>query len=196
MINSTIQHTFFPFGPYLAQFDMDPEFCKKLLREGRKLKVPYNTRLAGKIEHEKLFDLEKLWIKEGFSPYVNSYLQGYGHFSNIKFNNKWEITSMWINIQKANEFNPIHLHTNCNISFVLWLKIPSKILKEKTVSLSSPPGWTTFIHGEEQLLCVTDRTFGPVENRMMMFNSKLRHEVTPFNTKVERISIAGNIKFL
>ena len=32
--------------------------------------------------------------------------------------------SMWIVSQQPNEYNPIHIHTECQLSCVMYLKIP------------------------------------------------------------------------
>ena len=40
--------------------------------------------------------------------------------------------SMWIVEQQQGEYNPIHIHTNCDISAVMYLKVPEFISSRKT----------------------------------------------------------------
>ena len=38
---------------------------------------------------------------------------------------------MWIVEQHSGEYNPIHTHTNCDISAVMYLKVPEFLASEK-----------------------------------------------------------------
>ena len=200
-----IDHKFFYWGPYTASFKIDKKFCTRLLKEGKSLSVSQDKRglLAGQIEHEREFIL-KPWIKEGIAPFVESYLEGYRRFSNTDVANRiagfvkknWRFETIWINFQKANEFNPLHVHTGCSISFVIYLKVPPIIKKEasKNITKAGNPGTISFVYGEDQDFCTNTHNILPEENTLLIFPSLLRHEVMPFKSDVERISVAGNVE--
>jgi len=190
----------YPFGPYLASFEVDPEFCKKLLKEGRKLKTPWNKHLVGRINYERLYDHNDESLVRGFAPYINGWMEGWKKFSEAPAYDKnlqgWKFTQLWINIQKAGEYNPIHTHTNCDLSMVLFLKVPKGMNQEKNIRNGAPNGSLSFIHGQESDLFITDRVFAPEEGKLFIFPGRLRHHATAFESKGERISVAGNVAWV
>ena len=194
------QHKYHQFGPYLAEMPVDPDYCSRLLKLGKKLKQSHRKNLAGQIEHEYLYPIEtEPWIFQGFQIYINTWLEGYRRFKgHANFNPSYQLTQMWINRMKAQEYNPIHVHTNCSLSFVLWLEVPQRILSEakKNKTNGADPGQTVFLFGEEAAgLTVTERRFSPQVNTLMIFPASLRHQVMHFNSKVTRTSVAGNIRW-
>jgi hypothetical protein len=193
------QHKHHIFGPYLAEMPVDPRYCDRLLKLGKKLKTSYRDSLVGQIEHEYVYPVDKeTWIFNGFQIYINTWIDGYRRFSNKpKFNPKYQIMRMWINQMKAKEYNPVHIHTRCDLSFVLFLEVPQKMLNEaKTKITTAPnPGELCFFYGEEGRGVVTERHVTPSVNTLMIFPSDLRHHVVHFNSKVIRTSVSGNIKF-
>jgi hypothetical protein len=102
---------------------------------------------------------------------------------------------MWINKMKAKEYNPVHTHTYCDLSFVLWLETPQEILDEaeKNETSAPNPGQTSFIYGEDRPLHVTEKHITPVEHTLLMFPASLRHYVMHFNSDVNRTSVSGNV---
>ena len=194
------EHKYHHFGPYLAEMPVDPGYCARLLKLGKKLKKSHRSNLAGQIHHEYVYDLQKdPWIFHEFQIYINTWLEGWRRFANKpKFNPKYQLTQMWINRMKAKEYNPIHVHTHCALSFVLWLEVPQRILDEakKNETNAANPGELCFLHGEEAWSFVTEKHFAPRVNTLMIFPATLRHHVMHFNSKVIRTSVAGNIKFV
>ena len=193
-----IPHEYFYFGPYLAKFNVGLEFSNRLLKQGKKLKISHSTNLAGKIKTELLYDFKKdSWIIEGYYPFIDAWIKGYEKVCGGKLSIKGiSLSSIWINFQKKNEFNPVHIHSNCQISFVHWIKMPQAVLNEgkKDITTSSRPGGITFHYGEEQNFIINSRNFFPKENTIMIFPATLKHEVCPFKSNVSRISVAGNIR--
>ena len=190
-------HQYIPFGPYLAQMEVDPEFCKRLLEVGKTLTKKHSKYLAGNIEHEYLYDLEKHpWIEEEFKICINTWISGFRHFSgDHNFAPQFKLDPLWINFQKAGEYNPVHLHAGCHLSFVLYLEVPEEMLKEKQESTGIPPGYTGFMYGEHADLNVAARLVKPNAGTLVMFPSNLKHHVSHFNSKVTRTSVSGNITF-
>jgi len=196
------QHKYHLFGPYLAEMPVDPDFCARLLKLGKKLKKYHRKNLVGQIEHEYLYDLQKdSWIFQEFQIYINTWIEGYKRFKGqANFNPKYQLTQMWINRMKAKEYNPVHVHTNCELSFVLWLEVPQRMLDEakKTKTNAANPGAISFLYGEESRgsLMVIEKQFVPQINTLMIFPANLRHQVMHFNSKVVRTSVAGNIRWV
>jgi hypothetical protein len=194
------EHKYHHFGPYLAEMPVNPDYCAKLLKLGKKLKKSHRSNLAGQIHHEYIYPIEKEpWIFNEFQIYINTWIEGWKRFANRpKFNPKYTLAQMWINRMKAKEYNPIHVHTNCDLSFVLWLEVPQRMLDEakKNETNAANPGDTCFQHGEDNWSVVTEKRFPPVVNSLVIFPATLRHSVMHFNSKVIRTSVAGNIKFV
>jgi len=194
------EHKYHHFGPYLAEMPVNPDYCAKLLKLGKKLKKSHRKNLAGQIHHEYLYPIEtEPWIFNEFQIYVNTWIEGFKKFANKpNFNPKYQLIQMWINRMKAKEYNPIHVHTNCNLSFIIWLEVPQRMLKEakKNETNASNPGTTCFLYGEDKWSVVTEKHFTPRVNTLMLFPADLRHSVMHFNSNVTRTSVAGNIKFV
>ena len=191
------RHKFFHFGPYLAEMPVDPDYCARLLKKGKTLKKPHGQYLAGQIKSEYSYELQKNpWIFEGFQIYVNTWIEGWKKFaSRPTFNPTYQLQELWINQMKAKEYNPIHIHTNCDLSFVLFLEVPPSILKEKNITNTAPYGSISFFYGENRWSVLSDLYIVPKVNTLVMFPADLRHQVMHFNSKGIRTSVAGNIKF-
>jgi hypothetical protein len=117
--------------------------------------------------------------------------------NDLAFNGK----DMWVNYQSKNEYVPLHHHEGV-LSWVLWVKIPYDVKEEKKEDLNDKGDSVTASFN----FCYFDiagnqRTF-PIavdkshEGVLMMFPSKLLHQVNPFyKSEGERISISGNIRY-
>jgi uncharacterized protein (TIGR02466 family) len=194
------QHKFHHFGCYLAEMEVDPIYCEKLLNLGKTLTKSHAKNLAGQLQHQYIYPLETTpWLFDELKIYVNTWINGWQQFANKPyFNPEYELNEIWINIMKAKEYNPVHIHTYCDLSFVLWLEVPQEMLDEanKLETNSANRGETGFVYGEDKPLYIVEKHFPPKKNTMMMFPADLRHYVMHFNSDVTRISVSGNIKFL
>ena len=190
-------HKHVPFGPYVAKMNPDSDFCKRLLELGKTLTTRHNKYLAGAIEHEYSYDLKKHpWIEEGFKVCVNTWITGFRSFcGDMKFDPKYKLEPLWINFQKAGEYNPVHTHPHCDLSMILFLEIPKEMLDETRPARGAPPGSTGLLYGEDAPGFITHRLIKPEKNVLYMFPSNLRHYVAHFNSKVTRTSVSGNITF-
>ena len=99
---------------------------------------------------------------------------------------------------RAKEYNPMHVHTHCDLSFILWVEVPQRMLNEakKNITNAANPGETCFLYGEDKWSVVTENHFTPQVNTLMMFPADLKHSVMHFNSKVIRTSVAWNISFI
>ena len=80
-------------------------------------------------------DMVEIGVSDFMESCVNSYVRhcimnqiDIEHPKNKDFENRieivTEINSVWIVSQRGNEYNPIHNHTGCEVSGVLYLKTP------------------------------------------------------------------------
>jgi|TARA_Y100000310_G_C20486162_1_gene716964 hypothetical protein len=162
-----------------------------------------NNFLAGNMEKE--FNLNESFEKILF-PYSSSLANEYNNLNNKTLGDtkkqvsSWVSTGSWINFQKKHEFNPIHDHTG-TYSFVLWIQIPYNLEEELKLdncknSNTERNSLFSFTHLNQYGEIVTtplkiDKTW---EGTMILFSSRLKHEVYPFFTSDDyRISISGNL---
>ena len=109
-----------------------------------------------------------------------------------------QLDSMWANYQKDNEYNPIHFHTGCHISTVMYLKIPEYLPSRK--SYKNEDGAITFISNSTRnpIWGAPVMTLLPKVGDFFIFPSTQAHCVYPFRTadgKGERRSVAFNASF-
>ena len=161
-----------------------------------------NRTLAGQITKE--YQITKSL------PLLNPYLEEMGRAYQKEWNyypkenpnnNKLKVESVWVNMQKKLEVNPLHNHDG-TLSFVAWLHVPFKLEEERnmencknsrTVELAST---FQFVYNTALGTIANCPMFveSGWEGRIVMFPSKLLHIVYPFQTSDDyRISIAGNL---
>jgi hypothetical protein len=200
----------FHFGPPLYKTKISEELKNSLLSSSKNQKIPNNKNLAGRIDNEKLFDLES---HKKFEEEIIFLIKDYLKFVideqsnvNIKIKNiGFILESLWVNFQKYNEYNPPHAHGG-DISFVIYLDIPDEIKNETFIGHSTPNGSISFIYGNTTLSHKKENilidllqpktliTHLPENGEMFIFPSYLMHYVESFTSvDVERISVSGNV---
>ena len=161
-----------------------------------------NRTLAGQITRE--YQITKSL------PLLNPYLEEMGRAYQKEWNyypkenpnnNDLKVESVWVNMQKKLEVNPLHNHDG-TLSFVAWLHVPFKLEDERNVE-NCKNSRTVELASTFQFVYTT--ALGTIANcpmfvesgweaRIIMFPSKLLHMVYPFQTSDDyRISIAGNL---
>jgi hypothetical protein len=113
---------------------------------------------------------------------------------------KLTLGGLWINLQVAGEFNPIHKHPGV-YSFVIWVDLPfthenEKIYGSEFSSSSLKSGCFEFVYTNVygQLMGHRIPADNSYEGKIILFPAKLNHTVYPFFTSDEyRISISGNL---
>ena len=110
---------------------------------------------------------------------------------------KLEYSALWFNINKKGNYNYSHQHPRCDLSGVLWIKTPpncgitafeslhSYIADNHLESLNEEYKYDTKNYSEYN--------FNPMEGRMIIFPSYLRHQVEPNESDDERISVSFNL---
>ena len=106
------------------------------------------------------------------------------------------MSQWWVNYQRETEFNPIHNH-NGVYSFVIWMKIPTNYAVQRDYMFNDSAVSNfefQYINILGDMESFTYYMSGHMEGTMVLFPSKLKHQVYPFyNCKEQRVSIAGNI---
>ena len=193
-------------GPHIVITEASKELLDLLTEKGKQIRTPehdYTSKLAGRIEDEFLYENPD----ERLPPLFNSHIQNYiGSLPNGRTRDEldtldtivWDLDKMWINYQKAGEYNPPHNHTG-DLAFIIYLDIPKEISKEKAQD-SSSPGNLIFEYGERHFQNFISfnnscANITPMKGQVIIFPAWLSHHVYSFNSKnVERVSVSGNIR--
>ena len=161
-----------------------------------------NESLAGQITKE--YELTK--SRQLLDPYLEEMGRAYQKEWNYypkenPNNNKLTVESVWVNMQKKLEVNPLHNHDG-TLSFVAWLYVPFKLEDERNMP-NCKNSRTVELASTFQFVYTT--ALGTIANcpmfvesgweaKIIMFPAKLLHMVYPFQTSDDyRISIAGNL---
>ena len=110
------------------------------------------------------------------------------------------LDNCWINVQKKNEFQPIHSH-DADFSFVIWTRIPYSLAEEhksKSAEKSNSPRQGMFSFFYTNVFGEIREAAFPVDNsyegQIFLFPGCLNHMVYGFQSSEQsRISISGNI---
>ena len=197
MTKEKIDIQIFNWGPCVVKCKIKPEYGKLLLDEAKNNKIDFRSKLAGQIDHETSYSDESRNKAVPFlSQYFGVYDQAYQAYTQRKYDKRPEyvLSALWINYQKANEFNPPHDHDG-KLSFVIYLKIPEELKQEnkKYVGKSCGPGGIQFLYGNGPRDCISYMSSFPEELDMFIFPAWLKHWVSPFKSDCERISVSGNV---
>jgi len=186
-------YKFIHSGPLLFQSALFKKDIKDLLSLCKKhKKISMRDNLAGVIDDEyKITDQES--VNAILSKYYDNFCQVYNHWYGVAPTSV-SIVESWTNFMKAGEYNPPHVHTDCNFSSVFYLDVPTKISEEHKNfrGRGTKPGQIVFNMASylEGNISVCSHT--PVTGDFFMFPSTLIHHVNPFKSKVTRISMAIN----
>ena len=193
-----------PWGPHTIESQIDQEFADILLEKGnesRAKNLDHRKTLAGQIENEYYYENFKEWFTPLFDPFISSYQVGATTEGLHLFKKPiigYEMISLWINYQQANEYNPPHNHGG-DISFVIYLQVPEEIVKEneetKHLHNNPGPGMICFDTGPDMPFSVTRVGKMPQVRDIFIFPAWLQHHVNAFKSDVERISVSGNLNF-
>ena len=109
-----------------------------------------------------------------------------------------ELANYWININRKNNFNLPHLHTESFLSAVYYVKLPKKsgkimfknpiVAHQYTIHKDTIDEYTHFNAGEWSVQ--------PEEGQLLIFPSWLEHYVQPNESDDYRVSIAFNTKLI
>ena len=161
-----------------------------------------NPSLAGQITKEYQITKSRQLLDPFLEEMGRAYQKEWNYFPKENPNkNDLKVESVWVNMQKKLEVNPLHNHDG-TLSFVAWLHVPFKLEDERnmencknsrTVELSSTFQfvYTTALGNIVNCPMFVESGW---EAKIIMFPAKLLHMVYPFQTSDDyRISIAGNL---
>jgi len=190
-------------NPGLTRGMLPPEIYEPVMQEIQEIQqddsryVRMNRTLAGQIEKE--YQLEK--SKPHIVPYIEEMGRQYSKHWDFYSGRDLKVDSLWVNLQKKTEYNPIHNHDGV-LSYVCWLKVPYTLedeLKQKHSENSRTKEFSAsfqFIYSTVLGKVVNEilNVENGWEGRVVMFPAELLHVVYPFYTSNGyRISIAGNL---
>jgi uncharacterized protein (TIGR02466 family) len=178
----------------LFNVKLQPKDLKECANLCSKNSSEVNDTLVGVIKHEHYVSTNKYY--NIINTYLLSFRHAYRHWYGKPLNKDIIVTSAWVNFMVAGEFNPPHIHDNCDFSSVLFIKIPETLKKEnkKFIGAGGGPGSLSFMYGESQPYATTSKHFFPQAGDFFIFPATLKHFVSPFMSKEERISIGANFK--
>ena len=161
-----------------------------------------NESLAGQITKEYQITQSRPLLDPFLEEMGRAYQKNWDYFPKENPNdNKLKVESVWVNMQKKLEVNPLHNHDG-TLSFVAWLYVPFKLEDERNME-NCKYSRTRELTSTFQFVYTT--ALGTIvncpmfvengwEGRIVMFPAKLLHIVYPFQTTDDyRISIAGNL---
>ena len=109
-----------------------------------------------------------------------------------------KLISMWVVSQKDNEYQPTHIHSECQLSGVMYLKIPEYL--PDRLKTDNNDGTITFTSNvaKDSTWGHSNLTLQPAVGDIYIFPSSMYHMVYPFRTadgKGERRSVSFNVIF-
>jgi len=185
---------FYYWGPLLYHTEIKNKDIKNIKSLCIKdVNKDFRKDLAGHIIEEFSIDNNKLL--NIIKPYLDKYAFNYKHWygSNLK---SIKINTSWVNFMKSGEYNPPHMHTNCDLSCVIYLDIPIKLKEENNKYVGTlkqgGPGSISFNYGEHNKNVINNITLFPKKGDFLIFPNNLTHSVFPFKSNIERISVSAN----
>ena len=199
------------FGPLFANVQLADDVTNALIKMTDKIiddkkSESHGQNLAGAIEKElRIYksDMNEFGVEQMIESCVRSYVIHCAKMHQM-FHETWtyesHLNSAWVVSQYENEYNPLHNHTGCDISGVIYLKTPDVKGRRNIESKKGRPdndSDITFVHSAigNRNFDVLEKgiiTMTPHPGQMVMFPSYLLHTVYPFIGKEERRCIAFN----
>ena len=202
------------FGPQTAQVQLPDDALNAMINMTDniikdKKSESHGQNLAGVIDKElKIYksDMDKAGVDQLLESCVKSYVvhcaRQHGMFKEHYVTDS-DVNSAWVVSQYANEYNPIHNHTGCEISGVIYLKVPDvkgrRNLQSKKGKMDSD-GDISFVYctASQRNHDIFEKglvQIPPVPGLLLMFPSYLGHTVYPFVGEGERRCIAFNANY-
>jgi len=201
------------FGPLAATVRLPDDILQALINMSDKLiedekTLQHGSALAGVINKElKVFkqDIHTAGCGGFLETAVRTYVDvcckehDYHNEDNVVTT---AINSCWTVSQYENEYNPLHNHTGCQISAVLYLKVPNLKGRRKMANKEGKQdndGDINFCYSSSwragDIIEVGHTQFVPEPGILLMFPSNLLHTVYPFIGEGERRSLAFNANY-
>ena len=205
-----------PWSNMICKFELPDYIFEKLLKlynYTMKDWKSFGTQLVGQIDEEPEVTpkiLEKFpewaqWCLSASEQFVKCQMSQtmVGGQENIedflKEQIMTKITTMWFVNQKPHEYNPVHVHTNCKVSSVVYLKTPKNQIKGRKDHYQSD-GKITFMNnsGTDRNFANPQCSFKPKAGDMYVFPAHQHHMVWPYRSTDPddlRVSLSFNADF-
>ena len=216
--------TYFPYGPPIGYAKLPDELvndlnkgCDDIVKNKELSKSSdHSQALVGQVEQELLIpaDIINKWGK-WLGTQVRAYVSGYFEQFDIPEQNiasgskeqasqavnriQTNVKSAWYIRSFAGDYNPIHMHSDCELTCVGFLKTPdwskeakkgNKLFSDSgNLQLISNAGVETARHFFEN----DTIRFVPKVGNWYLFPANIRHQVYPFSSKSERRSFSINM---
>ena len=191
---------------------------QKLYDEASKLNISFGKELVGQVDDEPQVTPELQSKFQNFTTFCLHSVRQYVTVAMgqaLKGDNKGDevekffkedapnlltrITTMWFVNQKPGEYNPAHIHTNCKVSAVMYLRKPSRQIKGRKDHYESD-GMITFMNntGTDLTFANAQCSFNPEPGDMYIFPALQHHMVWPYRSEDpndSRISLSFNADF-
>ena len=204
-----------PWADILFETTLPPSVLEKMIEISDEVladskRISWGGNLAGQIKEELLIEpklLEKEYLLDFFGNMVQEFVHQcnlqqapsdqHQHIETVKNHIHVTMNSMWIVEQQPGEYNPIHTHTNCDISSVMYLKAPNFLPSEKT---ERDDDGTIYFIGSSSFkgkLKTNSLKVKPMPGQFFIFPSHLQHTVYPYKTNdnFARRSVSFNAQF-
>ena len=205
-----------PWSTPVMKTKLPPEVLQTMIEISDKVIVDKNAEswgknLAGQIDTELLVEhdiLEQTGVMGFFLGAVRQFVitckcQMMPGFEQLIQKEEWliQMLTMWIVSQQPNEYNPMHIHTECTISSVMYLKVP-KILPTRKEHRPADDGSILFTTNASRDVdfSVPNIVIHPAVGDFYIFGAQQQHAVYPYRCaegqkETERRSISFNAVF-
>ena len=206
-----------PWANTICKFHLPDELfgeLKKLYEYTMNNKKSFGKQLVGQIDDEPEVTLEILekfpeWSRfcnHAVNQYIKSCMAEVHIAEPEKLNNFLKdklltrITTMWFVNQKPGEYNPVHIHTNCKVSAVVYLETPKQQVKDRKDHYQAD-GKITFMNntGTDMNFSNSQCSFDPKPGDMYVFGSLQHHMVWPYRSadpNDKRVSLSFNADWI
>ena len=192
-----------PFGPALGHTKLPDEIIDAFNDDIDKGTdgPDWSDKLVGKVESERLIPTEvlephKVFFMDAALKYVADYAHRHCQPIRLDIRPQVHIQSAWYVQQKAHDFNPMHLHTNAELSCIGYLQMPDGIEEEwekDGVDHYPANGHVEFVAGSPTFLNRATFMVRPQAGDFFIFPADMYHTVYPFHSEGERRSFSMNI---
>ena len=208
-------HLHRPWADILFETKLPPNILNTMINLSDEIladpkRTNWGNNLAGQIKDEPLIPpamLKSAGLLDFFGNMITEYTHQcklqqappdqHPYIESIKKDISVSIQSMWIVEQQQGEYNPVHIHTNCDISAVMYLKAPTFLDSEKPDR--DDDGTIYFIGstGEYSKLKTNSLKVKPQPGQFFIFPSHMMHTVYPYKTNDDfaRRSVSFNASF-
>jgi hypothetical protein len=196
-----------PFGPHIVYSRMPNKIIKSLnkytdlkIKRGQTKKLDHSEHLVGKVSQEFRIDQNQIEkVADFFNGVFGAYYQFHLQRRNQLINKDTQINvfynGAWVVRQFEGEYNPAHIHTECELSCVGYLQVPDFSVEEDKETKKHFPshGNIELIHEGNNQWHQGSIRIKPHVGDFIVFPSYLMHTVYPFKGEGERRSFSMNI---